>query len=86
MDQPRVAVVMGSQSDWATMRHAAEVLERLGVPHVVRIVSINESGGYYAPPPPMPPMMAMERATAQTKIEPGEQKLQVTLAMTFELQ
>ena len=43
MDQPRVAVVMGSQSDWATMRHAAEVLERLGVPHVVRIVSAHRT-------------------------------------------
>lgn len=43
MDQPRVAVVMGSQSDWATMRHAAEVLERLGVPHLVRIVSAHRT-------------------------------------------
>ena len=43
MDQPRVAVVMGSQSDWATMRHAAEALERLGVPHVVRIVSAHRT-------------------------------------------
>ena len=41
--QPRVAVVMGSQSDWATMRHAAEVLERLDVPHVVRIVSAHRT-------------------------------------------
>ena len=43
MDQPRVAVVMGSQSDWATMRHAADVLERLDVPHVVRIVSAHRT-------------------------------------------
>jgi 5-(carboxyamino)imidazole ribonucleotide mutase len=43
MDQPRVAVVMGSQSDWATMRHAAEVLERLGVSHLVRIVSAHRT-------------------------------------------
>jgi 5-(carboxyamino)imidazole ribonucleotide mutase len=43
MDEPRVAVVMGSQSDWATMRHAAEVLERLGVPHLVRIVSAHRT-------------------------------------------
>ena len=41
--QPRVAVVMGSQSDWATMRHAANVLERLEVPHVVRIVSAHRT-------------------------------------------
>ena len=43
MDEPRVAVVMGSQSDWATMRHAADVLERLAVPHVVRIVSAHRT-------------------------------------------
>jgi uncharacterized protein YggE len=53
---------------------------------VVRVVSISESGGYAMPPPPAPPMMAMAERGADTKIEPGEQKLQVTLAMTFELQ
>jgi uncharacterized protein YggE len=51
---------------------------------VVRIVSVSESGGYAVPPPPVPMMARME--SASTKIEPGEQKLQVTLAMTFELQ
>ena len=34
---------MGSQSDWATMVHAAEVLERLEVPHEVRIVSAHRT-------------------------------------------
>ncbi len=38
-----VAVVMGSQSDWSTMRHAAAVLEELGVPHVARIVSAHRT-------------------------------------------
>ncbi|RWF12042.1 MAG: 5-(carboxyamino)imidazole ribonucleotide mutase, partial [Mesorhizobium sp.] len=28
-----VAIIMGSQSDWATMRQAAEILDALGVPH-----------------------------------------------------
>lgn len=40
---PRVAVVMGSRSDWATMRHAASVLEELGIPHLVRIVSAHRT-------------------------------------------
>ncbi|PIU04749.1 AIR carboxylase family protein, partial [Methylobacterium sp. CG09_land_8_20_14_0_10_71_15] len=31
--QPPVAIIMGSQSDWATMRHAAETLDALGIPH-----------------------------------------------------
>src|SRR3954468_19358295 len=34
-----VAIIMGSQSDWSTMRHAAETLEALGIRHDARIVS-----------------------------------------------
>ncbi len=40
---PRVAVVMGSRSDWATMRHAARILTELEVPHLVRIVSAHRT-------------------------------------------
>ncbi len=35
---PLVGIIMGSQSDWPTMRHAAEMLEQLGIPHEVRVV------------------------------------------------
>ena len=42
-DAPLVGVVMSSQSDWATMRHATEVLSRLGVPHEARIVSAHRT-------------------------------------------
>jgi 5-(carboxyamino)imidazole ribonucleotide mutase len=38
-----VAIIMGSQSDWATMRHAAETLDALGVPHDDRIVSAHRT-------------------------------------------
>ena len=38
-----VAIIMGSQSDWATMRHAAETLDALGVPHDARIVSAHRT-------------------------------------------
>jgi 5-(carboxyamino)imidazole ribonucleotide mutase len=38
---PLVAVVMGSQSDWPTMRKAVEVLERFGVTHEARVVSAH---------------------------------------------
>src|SRR5437764_5011435 len=38
-----VAIIMGSQSDWATMRHAAETLEALGVPYDARIVSAHRT-------------------------------------------
>ena len=38
-----VAIVMGSQSDWSTMRCAAEVLDMLGVSHEARIVSAHRT-------------------------------------------
>ena len=41
--QPLVGVIMGSQSDWPTMRHACEVLEELGVAHERRIVSAHRT-------------------------------------------
>ena len=40
---PLVGIIMGSQSDWATMRHAAELLEHFGVPHERRIVSAHRT-------------------------------------------
>ncbi len=40
---PPVAIVMGSQSDWATMRHAAETLDALGVAYDARIVSAHRT-------------------------------------------
>ena len=38
-----VAIIMGSQSDWETMRHAAETLTALGVSHEARIVSAHRT-------------------------------------------
>ncbi len=40
---PLVAIVMGSQSDWETMKNAAAVLEKLGVAHDCRIVSAHRT-------------------------------------------
>jgi len=40
---PQVAIVMGSQSDWATMRHAAERLDELGVAYEAKIVSAHRT-------------------------------------------
>ena len=42
-DKPQVAIVMGSQSDWETMKNAAAVLEKLGVAHDCRIVSAHRT-------------------------------------------
>lgn len=41
--QPLVGVIMGSKSDWPTMQHAVEMLETLGVPHEVRVVSAHRT-------------------------------------------
>jgi 5-(carboxyamino)imidazole ribonucleotide mutase len=40
---PLVGIVMGSRSDWETMRHAAETLDRLGIAHETRIVSAHRT-------------------------------------------
>jgi len=38
-----VGVIMGSQSDWDTLRHAVETLEELGIPHEARVVSAHRT-------------------------------------------
>jgi 5-(carboxyamino)imidazole ribonucleotide mutase len=45
---PLVAVVMGSTSDWETMRHAAEVLKQFGVPHECAVVSAHRTPRWMA--------------------------------------
>ena len=42
-ETPLVAIVMGSQSDWETMKNASAVLEKLGVAHECRIVSAHRT-------------------------------------------
>ena len=43
MSHPLVAVIMGSSSDWETMKHAVEVLERFGVPHEKHVMSAHRT-------------------------------------------
>src|SRR6202521_4313930 len=43
MTNPVVGVVMGSQSDWDTMQHAAEVLKKFGVPFEARVISAHRT-------------------------------------------
>jgi 5-(carboxyamino)imidazole ribonucleotide mutase len=40
---PLVGVIMGSRSDWETMRAAVEILEQLGVPHEARVISAHRT-------------------------------------------
>jgi uncharacterized protein len=85
IDKPEAALDEARARAVAAGRARADLYARsLGL-RVVRVVSVSESGGYAAPPP-MPMMMAERSQAADTKIVPGEQKLSVTLSMTFELQ
>lgn len=43
MGAPPVGIIMGSTSDWDTMRHAAETLEELGVAHETRVISAHRT-------------------------------------------
>jgi 5-(carboxyamino)imidazole ribonucleotide mutase len=51
--QPLVAVIMGSKSDWETMRHCDETLTQFGVPHECRVLSAHRT-----------PQLASEYATS----------------------
>jgi len=44
-EKPIVAVIMGSASDWPTMRHASEILTKFGVPHISKVVSAHRTPG-----------------------------------------
>jgi 5-(carboxyamino)imidazole ribonucleotide mutase len=41
--RPLVGIIMGSKSDWATMKHASDVLTELGVPHECKVVSAHRT-------------------------------------------
>jgi 5-(carboxyamino)imidazole ribonucleotide mutase len=43
MTEPLVGIILGSSSDWETMRHAADTLEQLGVAHETKIVSAHRT-------------------------------------------
>lgn len=55
--KPLVGVVMGSRSDWETMRAATSILEQLGVPHEMRVVSAHRT----------PDLLFDYAATAETR-------------------
>ncbi|MEO5640674.1 MAG: SIMPL domain-containing protein, partial [Sphingomicrobium sp.] len=69
----------------ATGRARADLYARALGMRVTRVISVSESGGDN--PRPISPMFARaQMADAKTSIDPGEQQLQISVAMTFELQ
>ena len=45
-EETQVAVIMGSQSDWDTMKHACDVLDELGIPYEKKVVSAHRTPDY----------------------------------------
>ena len=86
IDQPEAALDEARTKALAVGRARAELYARSLGMRVVRLVAITESGGNYGPPTPMPVMMDARAQASYAKIDPGEQKLSVSLGMTFELQ
>lgn len=86
LDQPQAAEDEARRDAIAKARARAELYAAAAGLRVKRIVSISESGGFGGPMPP--PMVRMEMASdaAQTKIEPGEQTIGVTVNVSFELE
>lgn len=87
VDKPEAALDEARAKAVAVGRARADLYARSLGMRIVRVVAMNESSGYYAPPPPAPPVAMMARGERDSSpVQPGEQKIQVNLAMTFELQ
>jgi uncharacterized protein len=87
IDKPEEALNEARAKALAAGRARAELYARQLGMRVVRLLVVSESGGNFPVPPPMPMMMeARAQGGDATKIDPGEQKLSVTLGMMFELQ
>ena len=80
MDEARVKAIAIGQA-------RAELYARALGKRVVRLLVVSESGGFGVPPP-MPMMRAQmaDSGAAKSAIDPGEQQVQVSVAMSFELQ
>jgi len=89
IDKPEAAYDEARTKAIAVGQARAELYARALGKRVVRLLSVSEGGGYRMPPP-MPyaadAVMVSAQRVAKTEIDPGTQELQVTLAMSFELQ
>lgn len=84
VDKPEAALDEARVKAIAAARARAELYARnLGL-RIVRVVAVSEQSEY--PAQPFPVITGARMASAETRIEPGQQKLQVSVTMTFELQ
>lgn len=87
IDKPEGAYDEARVKAIAAGRARADLYARSLGMRVVRLLSVSEgSANYPRPPMPMVAMMAKSERAADTSIDPGSQDLEVTLAMSFELQ
>ena len=86
IDKPEAALDEARVKAIASGRARAETYARALGRRVVRLLSVSESGGYAAPPPMPMAVYARAERDSSTSIDPGEQKLQVSVSMSFELQ
>ena len=86
IERPEAALDEARGKAVASARARADLYARALGMRVVRVISVSESGGY-SPPQPIPYMVTRtQMAEAKTSVDPGEQQLQINVAMTFELQ
>ena len=85
IDKPDEALDEARMKAVALGQARAQIYARALGKRVVRLISVSESGSHGIQPP-MPYAVAMESRQATNRIEPGEQKVEVTLSMSFELQ
>ena len=86
IDKPEEALDEARLKAIANGRARADLYARALGMRVVRLLSVSEGGGYAVPPMPMYARAEAASMDAQTKIDPGEQKVQVGVNMSFELQ
>jgi uncharacterized protein YggE len=85
IEHPETALDEARTKAVAAARARADLYARALGMRVVRVISLSESGGDI--PRPISPMYARAQiAESKTSIDPGEQQLQISVAMTFELQ
>ena len=86
IDKPEAALDEARTKAIANGRARAELYARALGMRVVRLLSVSEAAGYGGPVAPMMARADMAQMAAKTEISPGEQQLQVTVTMSFELQ